>query len=92
MLFGTFPGDYASSSAGYGDSPQLPKVEEKTGRPLSPYAATKVMDEIYADVFARAYGVGSIGLRYFNVFGRRQDPDGAYAAVIPRWIAAARIR
>jgi len=79
---------YASSSAVYGDSPQLPKVEEKTGRPLSPYAATKVMDEIYADVFARAYGVGSIGLRYFNVFGRRQDPDGAYAAVIPRWIAA----
>jgi UDP-N-acetylglucosamine 4-epimerase len=79
---------YASSSSVYGDEEQLPKVEQRIGRPLSPYAATKLMDEIYADVFARAYGIGSIGLRYFNVFGRRQDPDGAYAAVIPRWIAA----
>ena len=79
---------YASSSAVYGDEATLPKVEHKTGCPLSPYAATKAMDEIYAGVFARAYGFGSIGLRYFNVFGRRQDPDGAYAAVIPKWIAA----
>jgi len=79
---------YASSSAVYGDDPSLPKVEEKLGRPLSPYAATKVMNEIYADVFARAYGFPSIGLRYFNVFGARQDPEGAYAAVIPKWIAA----
>ena len=79
---------YASSSAVYGDDPVLPKVEDKIGRPLSPYAATKVMDEIYAGVFARAYGFPSVGLRYFNVFGRRQDPDGAYAAVIPKWIAA----
>ncbi len=79
---------YASSSAVYGDHPELPKVEEKVGQPLSPYAATKVMDEIYAGVFARAYGFASMGLRYFNVFGPRQDPAGAYAAVIPRWIAA----
>jgi UDP-N-acetylglucosamine 4-epimerase len=79
---------YASSSAVYGDHPELPKVEDKTGRPLSPYAATKAMNEIYAGVFALAYGFGSIGLRYFNVFGPRQDPDGAYAAVIPKWIAA----
>ncbi len=79
---------YASSSAIYGDDPTLPKVEDKLGEPLSPYAATKLMDEIYADVFARAYGFGSIGLRYFNVFGPRQDPQGAYAAVIPKWIAA----
>jgi len=79
---------YASSSAVYGDSPELPKVEEKLGKPLSPYAATKLIDEIYADVFGRAYGLESIGLRYFNVFGPRQDPEGAYAAVIPKWIAA----
>ena len=79
---------YASSSAIYGDEPGLPKVEDKIGRPLSPYAATKWMDEIYADTFARAYGFASVGLRYFNVFGPRQDPEGAYAAVIPKWIAA----
>ena len=79
---------YASSSAVYGDEPTLPKVEDKIGRPLSPYAASKWMDEIYADVFARAYEFASIGLRYFNVFGPRQDPEGAYAAVIPKWISA----
>ncbi|MEY2427362.1 MAG: UDP-N-acetylglucosamine/UDP-N-acetylgalactosamine 4-epimerase, partial [Verrucomicrobiota bacterium] len=79
---------YASSSAIYGDDPTLPKVEDKLGKPLSPYAATKLMNEIYADAFARAYAFGSIGLRYFNVFGPRQDPNGAYAAVIPTWIAA----
>ena len=79
---------YASSSAVYGDDPELPKIEEKIGQPLSPYAATKFMNEVYAAVFARAYGFHSIGLRYFNVFGPRQDPEGAYAAVIPKWIAA----
>jgi UDP-N-acetylglucosamine 4-epimerase len=79
---------YASSSAVYGDSPDLPKVEDRIGRCLSPYAATKRMNELYADVFARCYGVEAIGLRYFNVFGPRQDPDGPYAAVIPRWISA----
>ncbi len=79
---------YASSSAVYGDHPDLPKIEEKTGLPLSPYAATKVINEVYAGVFARAYGLPSVGLRYFNVFGPRQDPEGAYAAVIPRWIAS----
>ena len=79
---------YASSSAIYGDDPGLPKVEEKVGKPLSPYAATKAIDEVYASTFAMAYGLPSIGLRYFNVFGCRQDPDGAYAAVIPKWIAA----
>lgn len=79
---------YASSSAVYGDHPELPKVEDKIGKPLSPYAATKAMDEVYADVCAQAYGVECIGLRYFNVFGPRQDPEGAYAAVIPKWIAA----
>ena len=79
---------YASSSAVYGDHPELPKVEDKIGQPLSPYAATKLMNEVYADVFARAYGLESIGLRYFNVFGPRQDPEGAYAAVIPKWIAS----
>lgn len=78
---------YAGSSSSYGDHPDLPKVEDKIGRPLSPYAATKLVDEIYADVFGRVYGVRTVGLRYFNVFGRRQDPDGPYAAVIPRWIA-----
>ncbi len=79
---------YASSSAVYGDHPDLPKVEENIGRPLSPYAANKVVNEIYAGVFARAYDCASVGLRYFNVFGPRQDPEGAYAAVIPKWIAA----
>jgi len=79
---------YAASSSTYGDHPGLPKVEDCIGKPLSPYAVTKYVDELYADVFTRAYGVPSVGLRYFNVFGRRQDPDGAYAAVIPRWIAA----
>jgi UDP-N-acetylglucosamine/UDP-N-acetylgalactosamine 4-epimerase len=79
---------YASSSAVYGDEGGLPKVEEKIGRPLSPYAATKYTNEVYADVFERCYGLECIGLRYFNVFGPRQDPNGPYAAVIPKWIAA----
>lgn len=79
---------YASSSSVYGDEPTLPKVEERTGRVLSPYAATKHVNEVYASVFQRTYGLETIGLRYFNVFGPRQDPNGAYAAVIPRWIAA----
>jgi UDP-N-acetylglucosamine 4-epimerase len=78
---------YAASSSTYGDHPGLPKVEDAIGRPLSPYAVTKYANELYADVFARCYGVQSIGLRYFNVFGPRQDPEGAYAAVIPKWIA-----
>lgn len=77
---------YAASSSTYGDSASLPKVEEVIGRPLSPYAVTKYVDELYADVFARTYGLECIGLRYFNVFGRRQDPDGAYAAVIPLFV------
>ena len=77
---------YAASSSTYGDHPGLPKVEDVIGSPLSPYAVTKYANELYADVFARCYGVPSIGLRYFNIFGPRQDPDGAYAAVIPRWI------
>jgi len=79
---------YASSSSVYGDHAALPKVEEKIGKPLSPYAVTKRVDEIYAQVFHDAYGQQNIGLRYFNVFGRRQDPNGPYAAVIPRWISA----
>jgi UDP-N-acetylglucosamine 4-epimerase len=79
---------YAASSSTYGDHPGLPKVEDVIGRPLSPYAVTKYLNELYADVFARCYGVQSVGLRYFNVFGPRQDPNGAYAAVIPRWIAS----
>lgn len=79
---------YASSSSVYGDHPQLPKVEADIGSPLSPYAATKYFNEVYADVFARCYGLETIGLRYFNVFGRRQDPEGAYAAVIPLWFKA----
>ena len=79
---------YAASSSTYGDHPGLPKVEDKIGKPLSPYAVTKYVNELYADVFARAYGMQTIGLRYFNVFGPRQDPDGAYAAVIPKWAAA----
>jgi UDP-N-acetylglucosamine 4-epimerase len=78
---------YAASSSTYGDHPGLPKVEDQIGRPLSPYAVTKYANELYADVFARCYGLNSIGLRYFNVFGPRQDPEGAYAAVIPKWIA-----
>lgn len=79
---------YAASSSTYGDHEALPKVEDTIGRPLSPYAVTKYVNELYADVFARAYGLHSIGLRYFNVFGPRQDPQGAYAAVIPRWYQA----
>ncbi|WP_372741554.1 NAD-dependent epimerase/dehydratase family protein, partial [Neptunomonas sp.] len=79
---------YAASSSTYGDHPALPKVEENIGNPLSPYAVTKYVNELYADVFARTYGFNTIGLRYFNVFGKRQDPDGAYAAVIPKWTAA----
>jgi UDP-N-acetylglucosamine/UDP-N-acetylgalactosamine 4-epimerase len=79
---------YAASSSTYGDHPALPKVEDVIGKPLSPYAATKLINEIYADVFKRAYGLPVVGLRYFNVFGPRQDPNGAYAAVIPRWAAA----
>lgn len=79
---------YASSSSVYGDHPALPKHEDKIGKPLSPYAVTKRVDEIYAQVFHDAYGQQNIGLRYFNVFGRRQDPNGQYAAVIPRWISA----
>ena len=79
---------YAASSSTYGDHPGLPKVEDVIGNPLSPYAVTKYVNELYAAVFARSYGLASIGLRYFNVFGARQDPDGAYAAVIPRWAAS----
>lgn len=79
---------YAASSSTYGDHPALPKVEKEIGKPLSPYAVTKYVNELYADVFARTYGFPTIGLRYFNVFGRRQDPAGAYAAVIPKWTAA----
>ena len=79
---------YAASSSTYGDHPGLPKVEDVIGKPLSPYAVTKYVNELYADVFARCYGFNAIGLRYFNVFGPRQDPDGAYAAVIPQWTAA----
>lgn len=79
---------YAASSSTYGDHPGLPKVEHTIGKPLSPYAVTKYVNELYADVFARAYGFTCIGLRYFNVFGKRQDPNGAYAAVIPKWTSA----
>ena len=79
---------YAASSSTYGDEPNLPKREERIGNPLSPYAATKLTNEIYAAVYARSYGFAAIGLRYFNVFGPRQDPNGPYAAVIPKWIAA----
>ncbi|MEZ8582880.1 Vi polysaccharide biosynthesis UDP-N-acetylglucosaminuronic acid C-4 epimerase TviC [Vibrio splendidus] len=78
---------YAASSSTYGDHPALPKVEENIGNPLSPYAVTKYVNELYADVFNRTYNFKTIGLRYFNVFGKRQDPNGAYAAVIPRWTA-----
>jgi len=79
---------YAASSATYGDDPELPKMEEKVGRPLSPYAVTKYADELYAGVFSSVYGFKPIGLRYFNIFGPRQDPEGAYAAVIPKWFAS----
>jgi UDP-N-acetylglucosamine 4-epimerase len=79
---------YAASSSTYGDHPVLPKVEENIGKPLSPYAVTKYVNELYADVFNKTYGLNTTGLRYFNVFGKRQDPDGAYAAVIPKWTAA----
>lgn len=79
---------YAASSSTYGDHPGLPKVEDLVGKPLSPYAVTKLVNEQYADVFARTYGFRTIGLRYFNVFGGRQDPNGAYAAVVPKWTAA----
>ncbi|MFV5445332.1 MULTISPECIES: NAD-dependent epimerase/dehydratase family protein [Acinetobacter] len=79
---------YAASSSTYGDHPALPKVEENIGNPLSPYAVTKYVNELYAEVFARTYNFKAIGLRYFNVFGKRQDPNGAYAAVIPKWTAA----
>ena len=78
---------YAASSSTYGDHPALPKVEENIGKPLSPYAVTKYVNELYADVFARTYDFKAVGLRYFNVFGKRQDPNGAYAAVIPKWAA-----
>ena len=79
---------YASSSSVYGDHPNLPKIESEVGNVLSPYAATKKFAELYADVFARCYGFKTIGLRYFNIFGPRQDPEGAYAAVIPKWVAS----
>ena len=79
---------YAASSSTYGDHPALPKVEDAIGNPLSPYAVTKYVNELYADVFSRTYGFKTIGLRYFNIFGKRQTPDGAYAAVIPKWTAA----
>jgi UDP-N-acetylglucosamine 4-epimerase len=79
---------YAASSSTYGDHPELPKVENKIGNPLSPYAVTKVTNELYAQVFSKTYGFKTIGLRYFNIFGKRQDPNGAYAAVIPKWVAA----
>lgn len=77
---------YAASSSTYGDSETLPKVEDFIGKPLSPYAITKYVNELYADIFAKAYGLECIGLRYFNVFGRKQDPNGAYAAVIPKFV------
>ena len=79
---------YAASSSTYGDHPSLPKLEANIGKPLSPYAVTKLVNELYADVFARNYNFNTIGLRYFNIFGKRQDPNGAYAAVIPKWTAS----
>ncbi len=78
---------YAASSSTYGDHPGLPKVEDAIGKPLSPYAVTKYVNELYAEVFLKTYGLDCVGLRYFNVFGKRQDPEGAYAAVIPKWFA-----
>src|SRR5690606_2102342 len=77
---------YAASSSTYGDSESLPKVEDKIGKPLPPYAITKYVNELYADIFSKTYGIETIGLRYFNVFGRKQDPNGAYAAVIPLFV------
>ena len=79
---------YAASSSTYGDHPDLPKIEPNIGKPLSPYAVTKLVNELYAEVFSRSYDFDTIGLRYFNIFGKRQDPNGAYAAVIPKWVAA----
>jgi UDP-N-acetylglucosamine 4-epimerase len=79
---------YAASSSTYGDHPALPKIEDRIGKPLSPYAVTKLVNELYADVFARAYDFRTIGLRYFNIFGPHQDPEGAYAAVVPKWVSA----
>jgi len=79
---------YAASSSTYGDHPDLPKIEDKIGSPLSPYAVTKLVNELYAAVFARTYNYNTIGLRYFNIFGKRQDPNGAYAAVIPKWVSS----
>ncbi len=79
---------YAASSSTYGDHPDLPKQEPNIGNPLSPYAVTKLVNELYADVFSKTYNFNTIGLRYFNIFGQRQDPNGAYAAVIPKWFAA----
>jgi len=79
---------FAGSSSSYGDHPGLPKVEERVGKPLSPYAVNKYVNELYASVFERIYGLRTVGLRYFNVFGRRQDPNSAYSAVIPKWVAA----
>jgi UDP-N-acetylglucosamine 4-epimerase len=79
---------YAASSSTYGDHPDLPKQEPNIGKPLSPYAVTKLVNELYADVFARTYNFNTIGLRYFNIFGQRQDPEGAYAAVVPKWFSA----
>ncbi|CAL2060633.1 SDR family oxidoreductase [Tenacibaculum sp. 190524A05c] len=78
---------YAASSSTYGDSESLPKIEDKIGKPLSPYAITKYVNELYADVFSKTYGIETVGLRYFNVFGRKQDPNGAYAAVIPKFVS-----
>ena len=79
---------YAASSSTYGDHPDLPKIEGRVGKPLSPYAVTKLVNELYADVFSKTYNFKTIGLRYFNIFGKRQDPNGAYAAVIPKWFSA----
>lgn len=79
---------YAASSSTYGDHPDLPKIEHRIGNPLSPYSVTKVVNELYANVFAKTYGFNTIGIRYFNIFGRRQNPNGAYAAVIPKWISS----
>ena len=78
---------YAASSSTYGDSESMPKVEDIIGKPLSPYAITKYVNELYADIFSKTYGLETIGLRYFNVFGRKQDPNGAYAAVIPKFVS-----
>ena len=78
---------FAASSSTYGDSESMPKVEDIIGKPLSPYAITKYVNELYADIFSKTYGLETIGLRYFNVFGRKQDPNGAYAAVIPKFVS-----